>query len=159
MGAFLPSMTQRMMTGRLRPRQRRLLVGLGRDHHAAPITAYRGAGRPEAAAAIERAIDLFAAEIGMDPAEVRRRNLVPRFLEGYTTGIGTDYDVGDYPEALDRALEHAGYDELRAEQAAAGPRAMPCRWASACRPTSRSRPAGRRRSTARSSCSTTGGSG
>ena len=85
---------------------------------ATPTTAFRGAGRPEAAVAIERAMDRFAAEIGMDPAELRRRNLVPRFLEGYTTGIGTYYDVGDYPEALRRALEHAGYDELRAEQAA-----------------------------------------
>ena len=53
----------------------------------------------------------------MDPAEVRRRNYVPRFTEPYTTGIGTVYDVGDYPESLDRALEAAGYDELRAEQA------------------------------------------
>ena len=52
----------------------------------------------------------------MDPAEVRRRNLVPRFLEPYTTGIGTAYDVGDYPEALERVLVAAGYDELRAEQ-------------------------------------------
>jgi carbon-monoxide dehydrogenase large subunit len=63
-------------------------------------------------------MDRFAAEIDMDPAELRRRNLVERFLNGYTTGIGTYYDVGDYPEALRRALEHAGYDELRAEQAA-----------------------------------------
>ena len=82
------------------------------------ITAYRGAGRPEAAVAIERMIDLFANEIGMDPADVRRRNLVPRFLEPYTTGIGTAYDVGDYPEALERVLVAAGYDDLRAEQVA-----------------------------------------
>jgi carbon-monoxide dehydrogenase large subunit len=62
-------------------------------------------------------VDRFAAEIGMDPAEVRRRNLVPRFTEPYTTAVGTQYDVGDYPEALERALTAAGYDELRAEQA------------------------------------------
>ena len=54
----------------------------------------------------------------MDPAEVRRRNLVPRFTDRYTTGIGTVYDVGDYPEALERVLAAAGYDDLRAEQAA-----------------------------------------
>ena len=50
-----------------------------------PIVAYRGAGRPEATAAIERAMDLFAAEIGMDPVEVRRRNLIPKFAEPHTT--------------------------------------------------------------------------
>ena len=79
-------------------------------------TAYRGAGRPEAAVAIERILDRYADEIGMDPAEVRRINLVPRFTEPYTTGVGTVYDVGDYPEALRRALEASGYDDLLAEQ-------------------------------------------
>ena len=82
-----------------------------------PVTAYRGAGRPEATAAIERAMDLFAAEIGMDPAEVRRTNLIAPFSEPHTTSIGQTYDVGDYVGALDRVLAAAGYDELRAEQA------------------------------------------
>ncbi len=82
-----------------------------------PIVAYRGAGRPEATAAIERAMDLFAAEIGKDPAEVRRINLIPRFLDKHTTSIGQTYDVGDYESALDKALAAAGYDGLRAEQA------------------------------------------
>ena len=115
-GALLPAMTQRMLTGVYH------LDNVGFSSVSvvtttSPTTAFRGAGRPEAAVAIERAMDRFAVEIGMDPAEVRRRNFVPRFLEGYTTGIGTFYDVGDYPEALRRALEHAGYEELRAEQA------------------------------------------
>ena len=83
-----------------------------------PTVAYRGAGRPEATAAIERAMDLFAAEIGMDPAEVRRINLIAPFSEPHTTVVGQTYDVGDYVGALDRVLEAAGYDELRAEQAA-----------------------------------------
>ncbi len=83
-----------------------------------PIVAYRGAGRPEAAAAIERAMDLFAAEIGMDPVDVRRRNLIPKFEEPHTTTIGQTYDVGDYETALDNALGAAGYADLRAEQAA-----------------------------------------
>jgi carbon-monoxide dehydrogenase large subunit len=83
-----------------------------------PTVAYRGAGRPEATAAIERAMDLFAAEIGKDPAEVRRLNLIPKFDEPHTTSIGQTYDVGDYEACLDRALEGAGYAELRAEQAA-----------------------------------------
>ena len=86
--------------------------------NAASITAYRGAGRPEAAVAIERMVDRFAAEIDMDPVEVRRRNMIPRFTEAITTGIGTEYDVGDYPKSLELALDAAGYDELRREQAA-----------------------------------------
>jgi aerobic carbon-monoxide dehydrogenase large subunit len=83
-----------------------------------PTVAYRGAGRPEATAAIERAMDLFAAEIGMDPAEVRRVNLIAPFTEPHTTVIGQTYDVGDYVGSLDRVLEAAGYDQLRAEQKA-----------------------------------------
>ena len=82
-----------------------------------PVGAYRGAGRPEATAAIERAMDLFATEIGMDPADVRRRNLVPRFTEPYKSKGGADYDSGDYPAALETVLDAAGYKELRAEQA------------------------------------------
>lgn len=82
-----------------------------------PTVAYRGAGRPEATAAIERAMDLFAAEIGMDPAEVRRKNLIPKFSEPHTTAIGQTYDVGDYETALDKALAAADYKALRAEQA------------------------------------------
>jgi carbon-monoxide dehydrogenase large subunit len=82
-----------------------------------PTVAYRGAGRPEATAAIERAMDLFAAEIGMDPVEVRRRNLVPADAFPYETATGATYDVGDYERCLDLVLEAAGYDELRSEQA------------------------------------------
>ena len=83
-----------------------------------PTVAYRGAGRPEATAAIERAMDMFAIEIGKDPADVRRMNLIPKFLDKHTTSIGQTYDVGDFEGALDRALDAAGYDELRADQAA-----------------------------------------
>jgi aerobic carbon-monoxide dehydrogenase large subunit len=82
-----------------------------------PISAYRGAGRPEATAAIERAIDLFAAEIGMDPAEVRRKNLIPPDKFPYSTPTGATYDTGDYVTALDKVLAAAGYADLRAEQA------------------------------------------
>jgi carbon-monoxide dehydrogenase large subunit len=81
-----------------------------------PTVAYRGAGRPEATAAVERAMDLFAYELGMDPAEVRRINLIPKFDQPHTTVIGQTYDVGDYEVALDKALAAAGYAELRAEQ-------------------------------------------
>ena len=84
--------------------------------NTAVTTAYRGAGRPEATAAAERAMDLFAAEIGMDPAELRRKNLIAKFDQPHTTAVGQTYDVGDYAGALDKALEAAGYAELRAEQ-------------------------------------------
>jgi carbon-monoxide dehydrogenase large subunit len=115
-GAFLPNMTQRMLTG-VYDWQNVGFSAVSAATNAISITAFRGAGRPEAAIATERAIDAFAAEVGVDPAEVRRRNLVPRFVEPYTTGIGTTYDVGDYPEALARVLAAAGYDGLRREQA------------------------------------------
>jgi carbon-monoxide dehydrogenase large subunit len=82
-----------------------------------PIAAYRGAGRPEATAAIERAMDLFAAGIGMDPAEVRRKNLVPADRFPYQTPCGAHYDSGDYVGALDKVLAGSGYAGLRAEQA------------------------------------------
>jgi aerobic carbon-monoxide dehydrogenase large subunit len=81
-----------------------------------PVAAYRGAGRPEATAAIERAIDDFAAEIGMDPAEVRRRNLVAPEKFPFTTATGAVYDTGEYAAALDKVLAAAGYAGLRAEQ-------------------------------------------
>jgi carbon-monoxide dehydrogenase large subunit len=115
-GAVLPGMTMRMTTG-VYELDNVGFTGVSAVTNAVSTTAFRGAGRPEAAVAIERMVDRFAVEIGMDPAEVRRRNFVPRFTEPYTTGIGTTYDVGDYPEAMERALRAAGYDRLRAEQA------------------------------------------
>jgi carbon-monoxide dehydrogenase large subunit len=81
-----------------------------------PIGAYRGAGRPEATALVERAMDMFAAELGMDPAEVRRRNYITDFP--HQTVTGANYDSGNYRGALERVLEMAGYDDLRAQQAA-----------------------------------------
>ncbi|MGH9155642.1 MAG: xanthine dehydrogenase family protein molybdopterin-binding subunit, partial [Acidimicrobiales bacterium] len=96
--------------------------------NTAPMIAYRGAGRPEATAAVERALDLFAAEIGRDPAEVRRANLVPAGAFPWTNPVGTVYDSGDYQTALDRAVEAADYAGLRAEQArrrAAGDTVVP----------------------------------
>jgi carbon-monoxide dehydrogenase large subunit len=82
-----------------------------------PTVAYRGAGRPEATAAIERAMDMFAAELGMDPAEVRRINLIPKFLEPHTTVVGQTYDVGDYEESLNKVLAAADYTGWRKKQA------------------------------------------
>lgn len=91
----------------------------------APTTAYRGAGRPEAAFAVERTIDRLAGALELEPAELRRRNFVREFP--YRTATGWLYDSGDYEQALDRALELADYDALRAEQRArrAAPGALP----------------------------------
>jgi carbon-monoxide dehydrogenase large subunit len=83
--------------------------------NTAVMSAYRGAGRPEAIAMIERAMDMLALELQMDPAELRRRNLISGPFP-YTTVTGLTYDTGDYAKALDLALTTAGYDELRREQ-------------------------------------------
>jgi len=116
-GSVLPGMTRQMLTGTYDIADC-AFSSKAVVTNTVSTTAYRGAGRPEATVAIERMVDRFAAEIGMDPAEVRRRNLIPRFDEPHTTAIGTSYDVGNYPEALRLALEAVGYDDLRAEQAA-----------------------------------------
>ncbi len=82
----------------------------------APTGPYRGAGRPEAAIAIERAVDSFAAEIGMPPEEVRRRNFVSRDQMPFTTRTGAVYDSGDYVAAMDLALQTSDLDGWRREQ-------------------------------------------
>ncbi|HYA51238.1 MAG TPA: xanthine dehydrogenase family protein, partial [Streptosporangiaceae bacterium] len=115
-GAFLPFLTRMMAPGvydiaKVETRGRSVVT------NTTPVSAYRGAGRPEATAAIERAMDLFAAEIGMDPVEVRRINLLPPFDAPKPSATGAPYDCGDYGAALDLVLAAAGYDALRAEQA------------------------------------------
>jgi len=82
-----------------------------------PLGAYRGAGRPEAAAMVERAMDMLAAELEMDPVDLRRRNLIAPDRFPYTTAGGATYDSGDYEKALDKLLEVSSYRELRADQA------------------------------------------
>jgi carbon-monoxide dehydrogenase large subunit len=116
LAAYMPTTTGEMLAGVYRiPR----IAYRGRSvvTNATPLGAYRGAGRPEAAACVERAVDLVATELGMDPVEVRRANLIPPDAFPFTTAVGTTYDTGDYPASLDRALELAGYDALRKEQA------------------------------------------
>ena len=84
-----------------------------------PVEAYRGAGRPEATFMVERLVDLLAARLGMDPVDVRRRNFIPKFDDGHDVVTGLTYDSGDYDGALSKLLGQAGYESLRAEQAAA----------------------------------------
>jgi carbon-monoxide dehydrogenase large subunit len=116
-GAILPSLTILMAPGPyLIPRAEAWATVVVTN--TTPVGAYRGAGRPEATATLERAIDLFAAEIGADPAEVRRVNLLPPFTQPHKTAFGALYDTGDYVTALDAALDAADYPALRREQAA-----------------------------------------
>jgi len=116
-GAFLPNLTGLMASGTYRiPKidvDLRSVVT-----NTTSTAAVRGAGRPEATQGVERAIDAFAAELELDPAEVRRRNFVPPDAFPYQSASGANYDIGDYGGALDRVLEAAGYEQLRAEQAA-----------------------------------------
>ena len=102
-GAFLPSLTILMAPGPYAiPRAEAVATSVVTN--TTPVGAYRGAGRPEATAAIDRAIDLFAAAAGVDPAEVRRKNLLPKFTEPHKTAFGALYDSGDYVTALEKAL-------------------------------------------------------
>ncbi|HEX3187229.1 MAG TPA: xanthine dehydrogenase family protein molybdopterin-binding subunit [Pyrinomonadaceae bacterium] len=78
--------------------------------------AYRGAGRPEATYVVERALDLVAADLGMDAAEVRRKNFPAPSEFPFHTATGLDYDSGDYEAALDKAQQIAGYAKLREDQ-------------------------------------------
>ncbi len=117
LGGFLPFFTHVMASGvytipKIETAARAVVT------NTTPTVAYRGAGRPEATAAIERAIDLFAAEIGLDPVEVRRKNLIKADSFPVTTAVGTVYDTGDYERSLDLVLAAADYAALRAEQKA-----------------------------------------
>jgi aerobic carbon-monoxide dehydrogenase large subunit len=82
-----------------------------------PVEAYRGAGRPEATFMLERMLDKLSDKVQIDPAEIRRRNLLPPFDNGRTVVTGLSYDSGNYEQALNKALDHIKYTDLRAEQA------------------------------------------
>ena len=115
-GAVLPMLTILMTTGPYDIPKAEAIAKVVVTN-TTPIGAYRGAGRPEATAALERAIDLFGTELGVDPADVRRKNLLAPFTEPHRTAFGALYDTGDYVVALDKALAAADYPALRKEQA------------------------------------------
>jgi carbon-monoxide dehydrogenase large subunit len=122
LGVLCPSITAGSLPGpyRLKNYACRVRVALTSK---APAAAYRGAGQPEAVFATERAVDDLARQLGLDPAEVRRRNLIRRDEFPWDVGTGTAqvpvvYDSGDYEQALDAALTLIGYRERRREQAA-----------------------------------------
>jgi len=116
--AFIPPLTLEMATGP---------YDIGAAHvdlieaytNKVPTGAYRGAGRPEATFYLERAMDILAAEVGVDPAEVRRRNFIPPDRFPYRALSGATYDSGNYSRALDRALEASMYTRWRHQQASA----------------------------------------
>src|SRR6266545_143717 len=114
--AYLPASTRLMASGVYRIPRIEVATACVVTN-TTPVAAYRGAGRPEATAMLERAVDLLAGELGMDPAELRRRNLLHADELPYVTPTKARYDSGDFPAALERVLEAAGYPALRAEQA------------------------------------------
>src|SRR6266536_1996600 len=114
--SLMPGMTVRMLCGPYRIRRVEAHASTVATN-STPVAAYRGAGRPEATWLLERMVDLLAARLGLDPAEVRRRNLIQPDAFPYDTVAGARYDSGDYPAALERVLQRAGYERLRAEQA------------------------------------------
>ncbi len=83
------------------------------------VDAYRGAGRPEACYVLERMVDAAAAALKMDPAELRRKNFIPKFSGAFQTQVAVSYDSGDYAKAFDRLLQMFDYKKFRAEQAEA----------------------------------------
>jgi carbon-monoxide dehydrogenase large subunit len=84
-----------------------------------PTDAYRGAGRPEATYFVERALDMLARELKIDPADVRRKNFIRPDQFPFATQMGAVYDSGDYEKALDLALKNAGWDQLKKDRDAA----------------------------------------
>ncbi|HEY6319277.1 MAG TPA: xanthine dehydrogenase family protein molybdopterin-binding subunit, partial [Acidimicrobiia bacterium] len=115
-GAFLPFLTRTMAQG-VYAIPKVELNAVSAATNTTPTAAYRGAGRPEATAFLERIVDMAADELDIDPVEIRKRNLLPPEAFPLTTATGANYDVGEYAKALDEACRLAGYDELRREQA------------------------------------------
>ena len=116
--AAIPTLTQAMASGTYAfPAIRATVTEVFTNK--TPTDAYRGAGRPEAIYFVERSMDILARELGMDPAELRRKNFIKPNQFPFTTQAGSTYDSGDYEKALDLALQKANWDELKAERDAA----------------------------------------
>src|SRR3989454_2586109 len=111
----IPTLTGLMLSGAYKiPAIQMNVTGVFTNKMA--TDAYRGAGRPEATYVVERAMDIVAAELKMDPVEVRRKNFPSKDEFPFHTATGLDYDSGDYEAALDKALNLSGYAKLREEQ-------------------------------------------
>lgn len=116
-GAILPMLTQ-MLSPAVYDIAQVKFNGTSVITNTTAIGAYRGAGRPEATQLIERVIDIAAEEMGLDPAEIRRKNFLSPDAFPLTTITGAAYDSGEYEKALDAVLAASGYSQLRQEQAA-----------------------------------------
>jgi carbon-monoxide dehydrogenase large subunit len=114
----IPTLSVLMLPGLYRAKSVRADI-VGVFTNAVPTDAYRGAGRPEATHGIERMVDILAAELKMDPAEIRLKNFVHNDEFPFPTATGLTYDTGDYAAPLRKALEAVGYDDLRKQQAEA----------------------------------------
>jgi len=115
-GAYLPAGTRRMSNGTYAFSGIQFDIAVATTN-TTPTGAYRGAGRPEATALLERAVDQAALTLGIDPIEIRRRNLLGDDVFPFRTITGVTYDSGRYRTPLEVAAEAIGYDALRAEQA------------------------------------------
>ena len=93
--------------------------GRGAITNTVPTTPYRSAGRPEVIFVLERLVDLAADRLGIDPAELRRRNMVPRSAQPYANPLGLTYDSGDYPVAMEQALSLADWENFATRRAEA----------------------------------------
>src|SRR5712692_8037641 len=111
----IPTLSVLMMPGLYKCQNIRADI-VGVFTNAVPTDAYRGAGRPEATHGIERMVDILAAELKMDPAEIRYKNFVGSDQFPYATATGLMYDSGNYSAPLDKALDIVGYKKLREEQ-------------------------------------------
>src|SRR5579863_7827667 len=111
----IPTLSVLMMPGLYRTQNVRADI-IGAFTNCVPTDAYRGAGRPEATHGIERMVDILAAELKIDPAEIRFKNFVPKDAFPYATATGLTYDSGNYAAPLEKALDVAGYVKLRQEQ-------------------------------------------
>ena len=116
-GGFLPFLTRTMAQGVYEiPKVQ--LNAVSAATNTSITAAYRGAGRPEATAFLERIMDIAALELDMDPVELRKKNFIAPERFPLTTVTGANYDVGEYAKAIDEACRVAGYDDLRVEQRA-----------------------------------------
>ena len=116
--AAIPTLTQMMANANYNiPAVRTTLTEVFTNK--TPTDAYRGAGRPEATYFVERAMDMLARELKMDPADIRRKNFIQPAQFPFTTQSGATYDSGDYAKALDQALKRADWEQLKKERDAA----------------------------------------
>jgi aerobic carbon-monoxide dehydrogenase large subunit len=115
---IIPTLSVLMLPGLYRCKTFRAEV-IGAFTNCVPTDAYRGAGRPEATYCVERMVDMLAAELGMDPAEIRLKNFIEAEAFPYATGTGLTYDSGNYARILNQALETIDYVGLREQQRSA----------------------------------------